>query len=125
MSPIAKKYVNHANNMKRALRNAAKRWADAGKEGRTVTVHDIGLVSTATPMSGLVTQTEEAVDLRVDGVVFLPKLVQFGIPCASNEDGYFPLKANDFVAWMAQTVSDDDKAFDLLEPYYRAIMNLP
>lgn len=125
MSPITNNYTAQADNMKRALRNAAKRWQEAGKEGRKVTVHNIGLVSVAPPRSGLIEQTEEAVDLNVDGVVFLPDLVQFGIPCSDTEADYYPMNANEFVAWLTQAVSDDDEAFDILEPYYRAVMNLP
>lgn len=125
MSPITNNYTAQADNMKRALRNAAKRWQGAEKEGRKVTVLTIGLVSVAPPRSGLIEQTEEAVDLHVDDVVFLPELVQFGIPCSDTEGGYYPMNGNEFVAWRTQTVSDDDEAFDVLEPYYRAIMNLP
>lgn len=125
MSPIANNYTAQANNMKRALRNAAKRWEESEKEGRKVTVHTIGLVSVTPPQSGLIEQTEEAVDLNVDDVMFLPNLVQFGVPGSDTEIGYYSMNANEFVAWLTRAVSDDDEAFDILEPYYRAVMNLP
>ena len=125
MSPIENEYGPHAAQMKHALRNAAARCIEAGKFGKTVTVRSVSLVSTNPPRSGLSSQREEAIDLNVDGIVFLPKLVQFGVPCTDNEEEYSSMKANEFVAWLTQEISDDDKAYDILEPYYKAIMNLP
>ena len=125
MSPIENEYAPHAAQMKNALRNAAKRCAETGTFGRTVTVRSVSLASTAPPRSSLSSRHEEAIDLNVDGVVFLPKLVQFGVPCADNEKEYSSMQANDFVAWLTKDISDDDEAYDILEPYYRAIMNLP
>lgn len=93
--------------------------------GKTVMVRSVSIISTNPPRSGLSSQGEEAIDLNVDGIVFLPRLVQFGVPCADNEGEYSSMKANEFVTWLTQGISDDDKAYDTLEPYYRAIMNLP
>jgi hypothetical protein len=125
MSPIENEYGPHAAQMKHALRNAKKRCSEAGAFGKTVTVRSVSLVSTNPPRSGLSSQQEEAIDLGIDGIVFFPLLAQVGVPCADNEEEYFAMQATEFVIWRTQGVDNDEEAFDILEPYYRAIMNLP
>jgi hypothetical protein len=125
MSPITNKYAAHASNFKRAIRNASERLQEVREEGREVTVLTTGLTSIAPPRSGLVSQVEKAVDLNAANLVLLLDLVQIGVPCTDDSNKFFAMNGTEFVIWITQDAADDDVAFDILEPYYRAIMNLP
>lgn len=125
MSPLVNEYGPHALNMKQALRRAAERCNENSYDSRIVTVRSIGLIATAPPRSIIAVQQEDAIDLQIDGIVFLPKLAQFGVPCADNEEEFFSMQANELVTWLTKDATDDDQAYDMLEPYYKAILNLP
>lgn len=119
-----KSYIPHAGNLKRALRHTADRCRKQGVTGDEVLVFDIGIVSTDSLQGGLVEQPGQAIKLITeddDRIVFLVDLEQFGVP---YQNGYMPLTATKFVAWLTRGVTDEDEAFDILIPYLWALRNL-
>lgn len=124
-------YIAHADNMKRALRNAAKR-CDALPDtaSREAIIYDTAVVVGRSLVARLTPSAERVIDLDIDGVVFIPRLVQFGIVCenpatASNGAEYIPVTAKKMVSALTEDIKDGDTAFSVLEPYYKAVMNLP
>jgi hypothetical protein len=117
--------------MKRALRNAAKR-CDAAPDTtrREAIVYDTGVIVGASLIARLTPSTERVINLDIEGVVFIPRLAQFGIvyenkATAADVVEYIPVTAEKMVTALTDDVKDGDTAFSILEPYFKAVMNLP
>lgn len=111
-------------NIKRALRNAARRCQIAGAmPGEVATIWELGLRSTEPFMAGLVKSEEHVLPL-INDIVFLVETARFGVRHRTKE-GYVPLDARDFVRSITKSTDSPAQASATLEPYFQAVSRLP